>query len=111
MAAIRADPQILEEHLAVEATVDASRADTAVWLASLNNISWRFLEATINSFNEDYEVFSQRARAYLISRASRLVPGAAQATHHYNKGTHDAEASPSSMSKEPIVIDISNNEE
>ena len=27
MAAIRADPQILEEHLAVEATVDASRAD------------------------------------------------------------------------------------
>ena len=27
MAAIRADTQILEEHLAVEATVDASRAD------------------------------------------------------------------------------------
>ena len=27
MAAIRADPQILEEHLAVEATVDTSRAD------------------------------------------------------------------------------------
>ena len=26
MAAIRADPQILEEHLAVEATIDASRA-------------------------------------------------------------------------------------
>ena len=44
-------------------------------------------------------------------RASRLVPGVAQATHHYNVGTHDAEASPSSMSKEPIVIDISDNEE
>ena len=85
MAAIRVDPQILEVHLAVEATVGA--------------------------FDEDYEVFSQRARSYLISRAKRLVPGTAQATHHYNKGTHDAEASPSSMSKEPIVIDISDNEE
>ena len=40
-----------------------------------------------------------------------MVPGAAQATHHYNEGTHDAEASPSSMSKEPIVIDISDIEE
>ena len=29
MAAIHADPQILEEHLAIEATVDASRADPA----------------------------------------------------------------------------------
>ena len=96
MAAIRADPQILEEHLAVEATVDAS---------------WCFLEATIGAFDEGYEVFSQRARAYLISRASRLVPRAAQATHHYNEGTHDAEALPSSMSKEPIIIDITDDEE
>ena len=111
MAAIRADPQILEEHLAAEATVDASRADAATRLAALNDSSWHFLEATVGAFDEDYEVFFQRARAYLISRASRLVPGVAQATHHYNKGTHDAEASPSSMSKEPIVIDISDNEE
>ena len=43
MAAIRADPQILEEHLAVEATVDASRADAATRLAALNNSSWHFL--------------------------------------------------------------------
>ena len=84
MAAIRADPQILEEHLAFEATVDASRADAATWLAALNDSSWRFLEATVGAFDKDYEVFSQRACAYLISRASRLVPGAAQATHHYN---------------------------
>ena len=111
MAAIRADPQILEEHLAVEATVDASRADAATRLAALNDSSWRFLKATVGAFDEDYEVFSQHARAYLISRASRLVPRAAQATHHYHEGTHDAEASPSSMSKEPIVIDISDNEE
>ena len=111
MATIRADPQILEEHLAVESTIDASRADAATWLATLNDNSWRFLEDTIAAFDEDYEVFSQRAHAYLISRASRLVPGAAQATHHYNEGTHDVEASPSSMSKEPIVIDISDNEE
>ena len=111
MAAICADPQILEEHLAVEATVDASRTDATTRLAALNDSSWRFLEATVGAFDKDYEVFSQRARAYLISRASRLVPRAAQATHHYNEGTHDAEASPSSMSKEPIVIHISDNEE
>ena len=111
MVAIRAGPQILEEHLAIEVIVDASRTDAVTRLAALNDSSWRFLEATVGAFDEDYEVFSQRARAYLISRASRLVPEAAQATHHYNKGTHDAEASPSSMSKEPIIIDISDNEE
>ena len=111
MAAIRADPRILEEHLVAEAIIDASHADAATLLAALNDSSWRFLKATVGAFNEDYEVFSQRARAYLISRASRLVPGASQATHHYNEGTHHAEASPSSMSKEPIVIDISDNEE
>ena len=111
MAAIRVDPQVLEEHLAVEATVDASHTDAATRMAALNHSSWHFLEATVGAFDEDYEVFSQHARAYLISRASRLVPGAAQATHHYDEGTHDAEASPSFMSKEPIVIDISDNEE
>ena len=101
----------MEEHLAIEATVDTSRADATMWLAALNDSSWRFLEATIGAFDEEYEVFSQRARAYLISRARRLVPGAPQATHHYYEGTHEAEASPSSMSKEPIVIDISDEEE
>ena len=84
MAAIRADPQILEEHLAVEATVNASRVDAAMRLAALNDSSWCFLEDTVGAFNEDYEVLSQHARAYLISRATRLVPGAAQATHHYD---------------------------
>ena len=39
MTAIRAAPQILEEHLAVEATVDASRADAATRLAALNDSS------------------------------------------------------------------------
>ena len=100
----------MEDHLTFEAIVDASRADVTR-LAALNDSSWHFLEATVGAFNEDYEVFSQRACAYLISRASRLVPGAAQGTHHYNEGTHDAEASPSSMSKEPIIIDISDSEE
>ena len=47
MAAIRADPQILEEHLAVEATVDASRTDAVRRLAALNDSSWRFLEAIV----------------------------------------------------------------
>ena len=110
MAAIHANPQILEEHLAVEATIDASHADGATWLAALNDSSWRFLEATVDAFKEDHELFSQHARAFLILRTSRLAPGAAQATHYYDEGTHDGEDSPSSMSKEPIVIDISNNE-
>ncbi|KAE8810658.1 hypothetical protein D1007_12585 [Hordeum vulgare] len=111
MAAICADPQILEEHLVVKATIEASRNDAATQLAGLNDSIWHFLEATIGSFDEDYKVFSQRARAYLNSRARRLVPGAAQATDHYEEGTHDVEASPYSMSKEPIIIDISNDEE
>ena len=50
MAAMRADRQILEEHLAVEATVDASRADVATRLAALNDSSWCFLEATADAF-------------------------------------------------------------
>ena len=58
MAAIRADPQIWEEHLAVEGIVDASRIDTATRLAALNDSSWHFLEATVGAFGEDYEVFS-----------------------------------------------------
>ena len=82
MAAIRANPQILEEHLTIEATVDASRADATTRLAALHESSWRFLEATLGAFDEDYEVFSRRARAYLNSRASRLVPGSAQTTRH-----------------------------
>jgi hypothetical protein len=40
-----------------------------------------------------------------------LVPGATQATHHYEEGTHDVEALPSSKFKEPIVIDISDDVE
>ena len=47
MAAIHADPQILEEHLAVEATVEASRANAAMRLAALNDSSWHFLEAIV----------------------------------------------------------------
>ena len=111
MAAIRANPQILEEHLAIEAIINASRVNDAMRLATLNDSLWHFLEATAGAFDEDYEVFSQRARAYLNSRDRRVVPGAAQATQHYDKGTHDGEASTSSMSKEPIVIDISDKEE
>jgi hypothetical protein len=80
-------------------------------LAALNDSSWCFLEATAGAYDEDYDVFCQHARAYLNSRASRLVPRAAQASHHYEEGTHDVEASPSSKSKEPIVIDISDDEE
>ena len=111
MAAMRADPQILEEHLAVEATVDASRADTATRLAAINDSSWSFLEGTAGAFDEDYDVFSQRARAYLNSRAGMLVSGQDQATHHYEGCTQGVEAWPSSKLKEPIIIDIFDDEE
>ena len=45
MAAMRADRQILEEHLAFEATVDA-----AMRLATLKYSSWCFLEAIAGAF-------------------------------------------------------------
>ena len=51
-----------------------SRADAAARLAALNDSSWRFLEATLGAFDEDYEVFSQCARAYLNSRAAGWCP-------------------------------------
>ena len=41
MAAICVDPQTLEEHLAVEATVDTSRANDATWLAIWFNSTMR----------------------------------------------------------------------
>ena len=47
MAVILANPQILGEHLAIEATVDASRDDATTRLAALNDSSWCFLEAII----------------------------------------------------------------
>jgi hypothetical protein len=50
MAAMRADRQILEEHLAVEATVDPSRADAATRLATLNDSSWCFLKVASGAF-------------------------------------------------------------
>ncbi|KAE8812648.1 hypothetical protein D1007_10349 [Hordeum vulgare] len=54
-ATIRANPQILERHLAVEATVNASRADATMRLAALNKCSWSFLEVFVVSFDEDYK--------------------------------------------------------
>ena len=51
MAAIHADPQILEEHLAVEAIVDTLCADVVTRLAALNYNSCHFLEATLGAFD------------------------------------------------------------
>ena len=47
MTSIRVDSQILEEHLAVKATVDASRADATTRVDALNDSSWHFLEAIV----------------------------------------------------------------
>ncbi|KAE8815740.1 hypothetical protein D1007_06799 [Hordeum vulgare] len=83
MATMRADPQILEENLTIEATTDASRTNTTTWLDAITNSSWSFLKGTTNVLNEDYEVFSQCARAFLTSTADMLVLGQDHATHHY----------------------------
>ena len=45
IATMRADRQILEEHLVFEATVD-----TAARLSTLKYSSWCFLEATASAF-------------------------------------------------------------
>ncbi|KAE8779995.1 hypothetical protein D1007_46834 [Hordeum vulgare] len=67
---MRVDPQILVKHLTVEATFDALHTDAATWLAALNNSWWCFLEGSDSAFNNDYELFSQRARVFLSSRAN-----------------------------------------
>ena len=50
MAAMHVDPHILEQHLVVEATANASRADAAMRLAALNDSSWCFLKASSGAF-------------------------------------------------------------
>ncbi|KAE8806375.1 hypothetical protein D1007_17428 [Hordeum vulgare] len=111
MAAIHGGPQILEEHLAVEATIDTSGVDATTRLAALNDNSYCFLEAIVGAFEKDYRVFSRRAHAYLNSTASNLVLGEAFASQNYEEVTHDVEASPSSMSKESYIIDVSDDDE
>ncbi|KAE8820114.1 hypothetical protein D1007_01813 [Hordeum vulgare] len=107
MAAMRVDAEVLEENLGV----DSSRVDVAKRLAAINDSSWFFVKGIAGAFDEDYNVFSQRARAYLSSKARMLVTGKDKATHHYERCTHGVEASPSSRLKEPIVMDISDDEE
>ncbi|KAE8773561.1 hypothetical protein D1007_54176 [Hordeum vulgare] len=107
MAAMCADPEILEESL----SVDASRVDADMRLATINDSSWFFLEGIAGAFNEDYNMFSQRARAYLSSKVGMLVMGQDKATHHYERYTRNMEASSSYRLKEPIVIDIFDDEE
>ncbi|KAE8800335.1 hypothetical protein D1007_24190 [Hordeum vulgare] len=108
MVAMCVDPQKLEQHLAVEITVDTSCTDAARRVDALNNSLLCFLEGSIGAFDDDYELFSQRARAFVSSRSVRLVLGQAKATHHYEEGPHDVEASPSSKT---IIFDISDNKE
>ena len=99
VASMRADLQIQEEHMAVEATVNASRKDAASRLSALSSSSWCFFAGTVGAYDEPYDVFSQRARAYMNSRSSRLV----NHTDH-EQGTHDVQISPSSKGKETIII-------
>ncbi|KAE8799280.1 hypothetical protein D1007_25409 [Hordeum vulgare] len=111
ISAMQADPNILDEHLTIEASIDTSRMNAATRLAAINENSWSFLEGTAGAFDKDYDVFSQLARSYLRSRAGILVSGQDQATHLYDGCTYGVEASPSSKLKEPIIFDISHDEE
>ena len=99
VASIRADPKILEDHMDVEATFNASCIDAASRLSVLRSSSWCFFAGTVGTYDEPYAVFSQRARAYMNSRSSRLV----NHTDH-EQGTHDVKISPSSKGKETIII-------
>ncbi|KAE8805592.1 hypothetical protein D1007_18258 [Hordeum vulgare] len=103
MAAMHADPQTWEENLAIEAIVEALHANTATRLTALNDSSWCFFEGYACAFDEEDELFSQHDHAFFSSRGDKLVRGQAQATHHYEEGAHDVEASPSPIS---IVIGI-----
>ncbi|KAE8783239.1 hypothetical protein D1007_43333 [Hordeum vulgare] len=71
MAAMCVDPQILELHLTVEVTVDTSNADIATRFTALNKSSFCFLEGSDGAVDDDYMLFSQRARAFINSRAGR----------------------------------------
>lgn len=64
-----ADPQILEEQLAIEATVQTSHADNVMQMTALNHRAWRIFWATIAAYDDNYKVFSIRARVYLKSGA------------------------------------------
>ena len=87
---MRADPQILEKHMAVEATLNASRKDATTRLSALNSSSWCFFAGNVGAYDEHYDVFSQRARAYMNSRSSRMGPGPAKANHTDDEqGTQD----------------------
>ena len=99
VASMRADPKFLEEHMAVEATLNAPRIDAASRLLALRSISWCFFAGTVGAYDEPYAVFSQRARAYMNSRSSRLV----NHTDH-EQGTHDVQITPYSKGKETITI-------
>ena len=99
VASMRVEPKILEEHMAIEATLNASRIDAASRLSALRSSSWCFLAGTVGAYDGPYAVFFQHARAYMNSRSSRLV-------NHINQeqGTHDVQISPSSKGKETIII-------
>ena len=91
VASMHADLKILKEHMAPEATLNASHKDAASRLSCLSRSSWCLFEGTVGAYDQLYAVFSQRARAYMNSRSSRLV----NHTDH-EKGTHDVQILPSS---------------
>ncbi|KAE8801471.1 casein kinase i isoform delta-like protein [Hordeum vulgare] len=70
---MHADSQIWEEHLTIEATIDASCEADAMRLATLNDNSWCFLKGYARAFDKDYELFSQRNHAFLSSRVDSLA--------------------------------------
>ena len=96
-----ANPKILDEHLAVEASIQEARSDAAMRQAGLTDSSWGFFEGTVGNFDSCIE-FANRAHAYMKSRLA-FFPSSSVATR-------EAETPRSAKGKETIIIEISDNE-
>ena len=97
-----ADSNIIDEQLAVEASIGEARSETAACQIALNDSSWGFFEGTVGNF-ESYTEFAKRARAYMKSRLA-FFPSSSEAIH-------EAETLRSAKGKETITIEISDDEE
>ena len=98
-----ADSNIIDEQLAVEASIGEARSEAVVRQIVLNDSSWGFFEGTIGNF-ESYIEFAKRASAYMKSRLA-LFPSSS------SEAIHEAETLHSGKGKETITIEISDDEE
>lgn len=97
-----ADSNIIDEQLAIEASIGEARSEATASQIALNDSSWGFFEGTVGNF-ESYTEFAKRARAYMKSRLA-FFPSSSEAIH-------EAKTLRSAKGKETITIEISDDEE